>query len=154
MQLELQINRLSNANLLKKGYKLPSMSPQQEHRFGRLMEKAAKADKIHSGPDKGLPKGARSSSIELALSKAAPNRDAALKHIAKAGKVTTKEFALIMGWPSKKAGTLLANLRKRKYVSTNEIRVVTGGGMPYVYRLTKHGKALLRAVYEREDGKK
>lgn len=53
-QLTLGIDRLSNSKLAAFGYQLPSMDKQTESRFGRLMIKQAKVDKMYR-PEKNIP---------------------------------------------------------------------------------------------------
>jgi hypothetical protein len=151
-QLELKINRLSDDDLSAFGYRLPSMSKQQETRFGALMVKKAKSDKMLRDPGKGLPEATHPITIATALRYNAPYRDVALSLIAAFGKMTTGDLALNTGMSSKKAGSLLANLRKRNYITTTGTRETSGGGMPYEYTLTPHGKDLLKALKEKNNG--
>jgi len=132
-QLELQINRLSNTNLSKFGYQLPSMSKQQETRFSAIMIEAAKVDKMHK--NKRKPKAGGNGSWSRV------STNIALNMAKNTGTVNADRLASETGLKHKSAGNVLTSLRRQGLL------VVCGEprkGYKFTWTLTDKGREMLK----------
>lgn len=141
-QLTLGIDRLSNKALAADGYQLPSMDKQAERRFGRLMIKKAKADKLFN-PYKNK--------VATEKTKEVPTHADLALDLAWGKGVTTAALVKRTGLASKSASNVMAGLVRFNYLKVDPSRKV---GRFSTWVLTDKGRDRVAKVQKRGSGQR